>query len=184
MKDNSSFCRGLFALLLFFAALFVFSCGDINEMLDEYNSKCAHEEIWTISTGSSYVYDESLLIPEESYEVAKDGKLIILLSCPAPCVWYFEYEDGEPVPDPSDPDDPDNPNYTYADTYFNTEKRQKPVIEDPDGNITYTGKYYYNTGIEIDPSATGLPAGTYRLSVVAEVLGKDCKDSAEVIVTE
>lgn len=178
-----------FTLLFTLIVLLMFaSCNDLSEMVDEYNENCAHAQIWTTDTGSSYKYDANLLIPEESYEVPYTGYVTILLSCVAPCDWALKYEDEngdwQDVPDPEvDPDDPDIEYYTYASRVFNSGKEEAFTESTLTGEKTYTG-HYYNTGITIDPSNTGLPVGTYRLSVVVWIYNDFYEDSAEVIVTE
>lgn len=165
------------------------ACKDISVMIDEYNANCLHERIWGNDTGSSFKYDARLLIPEESYEIAKNKAQRIMLSCVVPCKWYLKVDDGAEDTYPEDPieyteyledkmngmtnvPDPADPTYTYASVYLNTGRRQADNGQ------------FYNTIIEISPAATGLAPGDYKLFVMTWMLDSYYIDVAEVTVTE
>ena len=131
---KKTFVKALVRAAFIASCLAFCACKDISVMVDEYNGNCLHERIWGDSSGEvERDYDETRLIPEESYTVKRSGNLTISLSCVMPCNWYFEYEDEngdmQPVPDSADPGD------TYARVYLNT------------GRIRADNGMFYNTCI-------------------------------------
>ncbi len=142
---------------------------DVDDMVEDYNEHCGVTKKWVPSTSSSstYRYDASLLIPEDSYTVAQDETKVISLSCIQPSNWYLKDENGDEVNDPADAE------YTYASVYFNT------------GRITVPNKNLkYNSSVIIRPSLTGLPSGTYTLSVMVWFADYHLEDSAVLIITD
>ena len=186
---KKTFVKALVRAAFIASCLAFCACKDISVMVDEYNGNCTHERIWGNEPGSNYKYPAKLLIPEESYEVAKNGRKKIALGCVVPCKWYLKVDDGAEDAYPEDPieyteyledkmngmtnaPDPADPTYTYASVYFNT------------GRIQADNGQFYNTTIEIKPSETALASGNYKLFVIAWMLDTYYIDVAEVTVRE
>lgn len=153
----------LLPLILIFSA-----CDhDVDDMVEDYNENCGLTEKWVPSTSSSstYRFDATRLIPEDSYTVAQNETKVISISCVQPCRWALKDEDGNDVSDPADPE------YPYAYVYFNT------------GRIK-AGNQCYNSSVIISPSETGLPSGTYILSVVVWFADYELEDSAVLVISD